>query len=144
MNRDEIRKQTGLIIEKDGEFLIGYNGLFLRWGISPSDAWKTRDIDAAKMVSEKFGGQIMLFNPVVRQLRKYREENHEKVSEECGKGKTQDNGCSQQGNEKTMERCLVGELAVKGHENQMKMGRNFRREQQARKALKARKLKKIS
>lgn len=108
MNRDEIRKQTGLIIEKDGEFLIGYNGLFLRWGISPSDAWKTRDIDAAKMVSEKFGGTIMLFNPVVRQLRKYREENHEKVSEECGKGQTQDNGCSQQGNEKTMERCLVG------------------------------------
>jgi hypothetical protein len=38
---------------------------------------------------------------------------------------------------------LWGELAGKGHENQMKMGRNFRREQQARKALKARKLRRI-
>ena len=95
MNMDEIRKQTCLIIERDGEFLIGYNGIFLRWGISPSDAWRTRKIDAARMVAEKFGGTIMLFNPVARQLRKYKEVNNEEVSEGCCKGKAQDYGCSQ-------------------------------------------------
>jgi hypothetical protein len=107
MNRDEIRKQTGLIIEKDGEFLIGYTGIFLRWGTSPSDAWRTRDIDAARMVVDRFGGTIMLFNPVVRQLRKYREVNHEKVSEGCCKEQAQNNGSIQQGHEKTLERCAV-------------------------------------
>ena len=108
MSKQDLRKQTCLIIEQEGEFLIGFNGLFLRWWISPYDAWKTRSIEKAKMVQDRFGGTIMLFNPVVRQLRKYREENNEKVSEGCCKGQTQDNGCSQQRNEKTLERCLVG------------------------------------
>lgn len=69
---DYLRRQTCLIIEQKGEYLIGFNGVFLRWGNSPSDAWRTRDIDAAKKVADRFGGQIMLFNPVVMQLREYR------------------------------------------------------------------------
>lgn len=53
-------------------------------------------------------------------------------------------GVPNRGMKKLWRDVLFGELASKGHENQMKMGRNFRREQQARKALKARKLTKIS
>ena len=53
-------------------------------------------------------------------------------------------GVPNRGMKKLWKDALWGELAVKGHENQMKMGRNFRREQQARKALKARKLRRIS
>jgi hypothetical protein len=108
MNMDELRKQTCLIIENQGKFLVGFNGFSLRWTESYSDAWRTRDIETAKKVADRFGGSIMLFNPVVRQLRKYREENHEKVSEGCCKESTQDNGSIQQGHEKTLERCLVG------------------------------------
>ena len=53
-------------------------------------------------------------------------------------------GASNKAMKKLWRDVLFGELAVKGHENQMKMGRNFRREQQARKALKGRKLRRIS
>ena len=53
-------------------------------------------------------------------------------------------GASNKAMKKLWRDVLFGELAAKGHENQMKMGRNFRREQQARKALKARKLRRIS
>ena len=53
-------------------------------------------------------------------------------------------GVPNKGMKKLWRDVLCGDLASKGHENQMKMGRNFRREQQARKALKARKLRRIS
>ena len=52
-------------------------------------------------------------------------------------------GVPNKGMKKLWRDVLWGELASKGHENQMKMGRNFRREQQARKALKARKIRRI-
>lgn len=52
-------------------------------------------------------------------------------------------GASNKAMKKLWRDVLFGELAVKGHENQMKMGRNFRREQQARKALKSRKIRRI-
>ena len=53
-------------------------------------------------------------------------------------------GASNKAMKKMWRDVLWGKLAGKGHKNQMKMGRNFRREQQARKALKARKLRRIS
>ena len=52
-------------------------------------------------------------------------------------------GASNKAMRKLWKDVLWGNLASKGHENQMKMGRNFRREQQARKALKARKIRRI-
>ena len=52
-------------------------------------------------------------------------------------------GVPNKGMKKLWRDVLWGDLASKGHENQMKMGRNFRREQQVRKALKARKLRRI-
>ncbi len=93
--KDEIRRQTCLIIENQGKYLVGFTGFALRWTESYSDAWRTRDIEEANKVVRRFGGTIMLFNPVARQLRKFEEGNHEKVSERCGKGQTQDNGSSQ-------------------------------------------------
>ena len=75
--KQDIRLQTCLIIESQGQYLVGFNGFALRWSESYSDAWRTRDIDAARMVVDRFGGSIMLFNPVARQLRKYREGQHE-------------------------------------------------------------------
>ena len=112
--RDDLRRQTCLIIEQDGKFLIGFNGFCMRWSESYSDAWKTRDIETAKKVIDRFGGQLMLFNPVVRQLRKYKEENHEKVSERCCKEQAQDYGSIQQGHEKTVEECPVERSGLQG------------------------------
>ena len=106
--RDDLRRQTCLIIENQCKYLIGFNGFSLRWAESYSDAWRTRDIETAKKVVARFGGTIMLFNPVVRQLRKYKEENHEKVSEGCGKEQAQDYGSIQQGHEETVEISAVG------------------------------------
>lgn len=90
--KDDIRKQTCLIIESQGKYLIGFNGFALRWTESYSDAWRTRNVEAANRVVRRFGGTIMLFNPVARQLREFEEGNHEKVSEGCCKEQTQDYG----------------------------------------------------
>lgn len=41
----------------------------LRWSRSPYDAWQTRDREKAEKYALKLGGIVMLFNPVVRQMR---------------------------------------------------------------------------
>ena len=67
----KIREQTGIIIQKDGMFLVGVvlNGPELRWSSSPWDAWRTRRRDQALIVADRIGGKQMLFNPVAGQLR---------------------------------------------------------------------------
>ena len=68
----DIRLETGLIIRKDNEYLVGrviYTGE-LRWSHSPWDAWKTRVRANARSIADKTGGEIMLWNPVAGQLRK--------------------------------------------------------------------------
>lgn len=68
----DIRLETGLIIRKDNEYLVGrviYTGE-LRWSLSPWDAWKTRVRANARSIADKTGGEIMLWNPVAGQLRK--------------------------------------------------------------------------
>ena len=72
-----------MIIENQGKYLVGFNGFALRWAESYSDAWRTRDIETARKVVNRFGGTIMLFNPVVRQLRKY-EGQHERNNQDSG------------------------------------------------------------
>ena len=70
--RNNIRKKTGIIIHRPGEYLVGriiYSS-DLRWSIYPGDAWITRDKEAARRVADKVGGELMLFNPIVRQIRK--------------------------------------------------------------------------
>ena len=66
----DIRKQTSLIVAKNGSFLVGFS-VFLRFSQSPYDAWRTRKVETARMVADRIGGELMLFNPVVGQLRKY-------------------------------------------------------------------------
>ena len=67
-----IREQTGLIIRKDGMFLVGtvIYSRELKWSISPWDAWRTRIRARVKSVQQKIGGEIMLFNPVAGQIRR--------------------------------------------------------------------------
>ena len=61
----DIRLYTGLIIRKDGEYLVCRDPFgHLKWSNSPWSAWSTRIIANARSVAEKVGGEIMLFNPV--------------------------------------------------------------------------------
>ena len=74
--RDEaemnIRLATGLIIEKDGEYLVAcqIGTRRLIWSKSPWDAWITREREDAKRVIAVTGGQLTLFNPVAGQIRR--------------------------------------------------------------------------
>lgn len=69
----DIRRKTCLVIRKDGEFL-GCRILFTKdrkWSTSPYDAATTRKIEIAQKAAAKYGGEIMLFNPIVGQLRTF-------------------------------------------------------------------------
>ena len=67
----DIRTKTCIIIRKDGEYLVGLimYSTDLRWSDSPYDAWSTRRKEDAKRVARKVGGEMVLFNPIVRQMR---------------------------------------------------------------------------
>lgn len=68
----DIRKQTGIIIKREGMYLVGriIYSTELRWSRSPWDAWITRDRGKAERVAGKVGGTKMLFNPVAGQIRR--------------------------------------------------------------------------
>ena len=67
----DIRKATGLIIQRGTRYLVGtiIYSTDLRWSDSPWDAWITRDRDAARRVASRVGGELMLFNPIAGQIR---------------------------------------------------------------------------
>ena len=69
--KNDIRKETCIIIKKDGEFLVGKICFSneLRWSGSKYDAWRTRNREAAELVAGAVGGTMMLFNPVVNQVK---------------------------------------------------------------------------
>lgn len=69
--KDDIRKKTCIVIRKNGAYLVGYIVFTdeLRWSDSPYDAWKTRDREKAAEVARKTGGIMVLFNPIVKQMR---------------------------------------------------------------------------
>lgn len=69
--KDDIRKKTCLIIRKNGEYLVARVSISrdLKWSNSPYDAWQTRDREQAEDLARKTGGIVMLFNPVVNQLK---------------------------------------------------------------------------
>ena len=69
--KDDIRKKTCIVIRKNGEYLVGYIVFTdeLRWSDSPYDAWKTRNKEKAAEVARKVGGIMVLFNPIVKQMR---------------------------------------------------------------------------
>lgn len=68
----DIREQTGLIVKRGAEFLVGtiLYSTDLRWSRSPWDAWRTRDREKAEKVARRTGGEIWLFNPAAGQIRK--------------------------------------------------------------------------
>lgn len=65
----DIRRETCIIIQKDGEYLVGTICFSkeLRWSNSKYDAWRTRDREAAERVAVLVGGIMVLFNPIVGQ-----------------------------------------------------------------------------
>ena len=69
--KDDIRKQTCIIIRKNGRYLVSkkITCFELRWSESRNDAWRTRDREAAEEVARKTGGVMVLFNPVVQQVK---------------------------------------------------------------------------
>lgn len=67
----DIRTLTGIIIRKDGFYLVGRDPFGrLLWSNSPWDAWRTRRRDHALMVADKIGGTRYLFNPVAGQIKR--------------------------------------------------------------------------
>ena len=69
--KNDIRKKTCLIIRKNGEYLVGriLYSTDLRWSNNQYDAWRTRDRDKAEDYARRTGGIVMLFNPIVNQMR---------------------------------------------------------------------------
>lgn len=68
--KPDIRESTVLVIEKNGEFLrIEMLTGSPVWDRSLSGAWKTRNREKAKREAEKYGGRLMLFNPVIWKVR---------------------------------------------------------------------------
>ena len=69
--KNRIRKKTCIIIRKGNEFLVGVilKSTDLRWSTSPYDAWSTRDRGDAEMVAAMVGGKMVLFNPIVNQMK---------------------------------------------------------------------------
>ena len=69
--RMDIREKTCIIIRKDGQFLVGriFASADLRWSIYAHEAWQTRKRADAEKVAEKVGGELVLFNPIVRQMK---------------------------------------------------------------------------
>ena len=70
----DCREYTCLIIKKDNEFLVGcmMGTSILRWSNSQYDAWRTRIKEHAVKVADYVDGNIMLFNPIVGQMREYK------------------------------------------------------------------------
>ena len=71
MKTDAIRKETCIIIRRNGEYLVG-SILFseeLRWSRYRYDAWRTRDRGMAADVARETGGIMVLFNPIVGEAR---------------------------------------------------------------------------
>lgn len=69
--KDDVRKATRLIIRKNGEYMVGriLYSRELRWSTSPNDAWWTRDREKAEDMARKLGGIVVMYNPVVNQIR---------------------------------------------------------------------------
>ena len=67
----DVREKTVLIIKRGDEYLVGVIcfSTELRWSKSKFDAWTTRRREDAERVAGTVGGTVMLFNPIVNQIR---------------------------------------------------------------------------
>lgn len=71
--KQSLASKTCLIIRKHGEYFVGWNYFYKRFGWSTSawDAWRTRDREAARRVAAKTGGTLYLFNPIIGEMKIY-------------------------------------------------------------------------
>ena len=70
--KPDIRKQTYLIILKDGKYLSKVGTLLIggpSWNQHLSNAWRTRNRELARRVAEKYNGQLALFNTIIWEVR---------------------------------------------------------------------------
>ena len=67
--KDDIRRQTCIIIRKHGRYLVGRSRMDneLKWSWSAYEAWRTRDRENAEEIARATGGIMVLFNPIVNQ-----------------------------------------------------------------------------
>ena len=67
--KDEIRRQTCIVIRKNGQYLAGRKWFSreLNWTWSVYEAWRTRNREEAEIVARETGGVMVLFNPIVNQ-----------------------------------------------------------------------------
>lgn len=65
----DIRSGTVIAVEKDGQYLSGLRGI-PRWSNSLYDAWQTRNAINAIYVAWRIKGDLVLFNPIVREQKK--------------------------------------------------------------------------
>ena len=67
----DVREKTVLIIKRGDEYLVGVIcfSTELRSSKSKFDAWTTRRREDAERVAGTVGGTVMLFNPIVNQIR---------------------------------------------------------------------------
>jgi len=70
--KKNIREATGIIIERNNEYLVCVDVATgrLRWSNSPYDAWITRRRESAFKVASKVNGTRFLFNPIAGQIRR--------------------------------------------------------------------------
>ena len=68
-----IREKTCLVIKKNGKYYVGniLGTQALNWSDSLYDAWRTRKVDKASEKLKETGGTLMLFNPIVGQIREF-------------------------------------------------------------------------
>ena len=71
MDTEYMRRKTVLVIKKDRQYLSRVEMLTrcVIWSPHLADAWSTREIGKARFLSEKFDAQIMMFNPIVWEVR---------------------------------------------------------------------------
>lgn len=69
--KQDIRLKTCIVIERDGQYLSRIEMLTNRvvWDPHVYSAYRTRSRKKAKRAIEKYGGRLMLFNPVVGRVR---------------------------------------------------------------------------
>jgi hypothetical protein len=62
-----IRRQTSLIVVKNGQYLSHRNMVTgkIEWDPHLSRAWRTRNRDDAQKLARMLGGRLMLFNPII-------------------------------------------------------------------------------
>ena len=67
--KDDIPRQTCIIIRKNGRYLVGRSSIdnTLKWSWSIYEAWRTRDREKAEEIARATGGIMVLFNPIVNQ-----------------------------------------------------------------------------